>query len=161
MRRDATLSDCGLYRYVLEREWDTDLPPMVFIGLNPSTADAELDDPTIRRCIRFARDSGHGSLFMLNLFAWRTTDPAKLPSGPQAVGPENDLTLYGGCSAARAKGGLIVCAWGANPRALDRQAAVCELVGGPLHVLRLTAGGFPHHPVRLPASCTPILWEGP
>lgn len=160
MRRDATLSDCGLYRYVLEREWDTDLPPMVFIGLNPSTADAELDDPTIRRCLRFARDSGHGALIMLNLFAWRATDPGFLPPDVRAVGPENDLTLVGGCSAARAKGGLIVCAWGAHPRALDRQEAVRELVGGELHVLALTAGGQPRHPLYLPASYEPVPWEG-
>jgi hypothetical protein len=88
--RAAVLSECGRYRYVLTRTWDHDLAACAFIGLNPSTADAHEDDPTIRRCIRFARDWGHGGLIMLNLFAWRSTDPRGLLDAIFPVGPPAD-----------------------------------------------------------------------
>ncbi|HDR1569813.1 TPA: DUF1643 domain-containing protein, partial [Pasteurella multocida] len=74
MNNNAIFSDCGTYRYVLWRIWDTLLPRITFIGLNPSTADESNDDPTIRRCINFAKKWGYGGIYMVNLFAYRSTD---------------------------------------------------------------------------------------
>ena len=78
MRREAEISPCGLHRYRLTREWAPTLPTIAFVMLNPSTADGEIDDPTIRRCIGFARDLGYGRLHVVNLFTYRATDPREV-----------------------------------------------------------------------------------
>lgn len=109
IKSDALLSTCGLYRYWLSRTWG-DTPPLVVIGLNPSTADAMQDDPTIRRCIGFARREGCGGLMMLNLFAFRATDPAMLYTTQARVGPLNDYMLH------RLATGKVLAAWGAQSR---------------------------------------------
>src|SRR5882724_4976365 len=85
----AVLSDCERYRYALWRRW-AERPAVLFVGLNPSTADALQDDPTIRRCIRFAKAWGYGALYMGNLFAFRATDPRAMKAEADAVGPDND-----------------------------------------------------------------------
>ena len=78
IKRRASFSRCGRYRYALWREWDASLPRVLFIGLNPATADAEKDDNTMKRCMHYAREWGFGSMAVANLFAWRTTWPTEL-----------------------------------------------------------------------------------
>ena len=106
----AELSDCGLYRYLLTRTWDAQCERVVFIGLNPSTADATEDDPTIRRIIGFARSWGYGGVDMLNLFAFRATDPSDLKAAVDPVGPKNDRYLAEYTSRSHA----TVAAWGVH-----------------------------------------------
>lgn len=154
VERAAVLSECARYRYVLTRTWDHDLAPCVFIGLNPSTADAMNDDPTIRRCIRFARDWGHGGLVMLNLFAWRATDPKRLLDPLDPVGPRNnDLILEWTLRAGR-----VVGAWGAtHPQLVAARVDTLRSSGDlpPYDVLGRTAAGFARHPLYVGADVWP------
>lgn len=146
----------GAYRYNLWRAWDVDGAGgrVLFVGLNPSTADARQDDPTIRRCIRFARDWGYGGLWMANLYAYRATDPKALRTAENPIGDRNDHWLLSLARRAR----LTVAAWGAWPGPdPHRPANVMDLLGG-LHVLGLTAKGEPRHPLYMRADCEPIRW---
>lgn len=119
--RLADISDCGRYRYRLGRRWGWG-PPLAFIMLNPSTADADVDDPTIRRCMGFARREGCGGIVVVNLFALRATDPAELrKSAVDPVGPENDMAIESLIDAPLATGARVVCAWGAHALA-EKQA---------------------------------------
>lgn len=128
----------------------------MFIGLNPSTADEHQDDPTIRRCIGFAKTWGYDSLVMLNLFAWRATDPIDMLQAPDPVGPENDWHLMN----AAADADVIIAAWGTHGAHLGRDHVVRHMrwVGHRLHVLRLTKDGHPAHPLYLPAKLQPVRW---
>lgn len=108
MKSGATFSPCRRYRYRLWREWDAALPTVAFCGLNPSTAAETVDDPTIRRCVGFAKAWGYGRFEMLNLFGWRSTDPDGLLGLEDPIGPGNDGALVEGClNASR-----VVMAWG-------------------------------------------------
>jgi hypothetical protein len=151
----AVLSPCRTYRYGLFRMWDLDRPPVLFVGLNPSTADELADDPTIRRCVRFARDWGYGGLMMANLFAFRATKPDAMPATSVAIGPDTDVWLH----RLRERAGLVVAAWGAHPVASLRAERVAALLGD-VHILGLTAGGAPRHPLYMRASTRPTLWSG-
>ena len=149
----ATFSKCRTWRYSLARTWDVELPAVAFVGLNPSTADETADDPTIRRCVRFARDWDYGGIVMLNLFAYRATDPRDMKAAPDPIGPENDTYLR--TCASRA--GLVVAAWGAHGAYRDRaQEVVDRGLLGNFTVLGLTNGGHPRHPLYMKASCRPL-----
>lgn len=154
MERSATFSECGRYRYTLSRIWDDGSARVVFVGLNPSTADERVDDPTIRRCIAFAKAWGFGGVQVLNLFAFRATRPADMLCQPDPVGPDNDhhLTTY----AVRAA--LVVAAWGTLGSHMARDRAVRALLPG-LHCLRLTKHGHPAHPLYLPSDLRPVPWS--
>lgn len=157
----AVLSDCDRYRYLLGREWDDALPTAVFVMLNPSTADGRRDDPTIRRCLGYARAWDCGSLMVANLYAWRATDPRELWTADDPVGPENDAHLYAAATIAAETGGPLVAAWGANARQ-DRIAAVLALPGlDRLAALDVTKAGQPKHPLYLKADLTPQPWTAP
>src|SRR5438034_1141192 len=110
MTRSAVFSQCRQYRYVLRRRWHDKLPSVLFVALNPSTADEISDDATIRRCIGFARDWGFGALWMANLFAFRSTDPTALLKVRDPVGPRNDWWL----ARLSLETTLTVAAWGAH-----------------------------------------------
>ncbi len=143
----AVISDCGRYRYVLQRSLGGFLRwhrPMLFIMLNPSTADAMVDDPTIRRCISFAKREGMTHLTVVNLFALRATDPRELELAHDPVGPENDRHLEE--QVGKHRNGSVVAAWGAHEFAKRRAAAVLAKFG-PLHCLGLTKAGHPRHPL--------------
>lgn len=152
MFKTASLSDCGHYRYWLLRVWDDSSPALPFVMLNPSTADASIDDPTIRRCMSFAEREGAGGLSVFNLFAYRATDPATLKGLPSAQGPNNPRYLDSAMRYAVKHGVPVVCAWGsariAQPEAsaLKRRAAVW---GVDLVCLGKTKDGSPRHPLYL------------
>jgi hypothetical protein len=151
----AVISPCGKYRYLLERTWGIGLPRVTWIMLNPSTADAEKDDPTIRRCIGFSKEWGYGGLYVVNLFAWRATDPGELKRVLRPVGPENDH--YIGHAAANCK--EIVAAWGAHGSFQDRDKVVRKLLKGfGITALSLTTKGSPGHPLYLSANAQRIPW---
>jgi hypothetical protein len=125
----------------------------MFVGLNPSTADAMLDDPTIRRCIGFARSWGYGGLMMTNLFAFRATLPRAMKAAIDPIGPDNDQVLR----TAYLNAGIVIAAWGAHGAHKGRDVAVRAMLPR-LHYLRLTQGGHPGHPLYLPGSLSPLAW---
>ena len=155
--RGAELSPDGIYRYLLWRRWDADLPRALFVMLNPSTADAEVDDPTIRRCIGFAKSWGMGGIRVVNLYPFRATKPADLW---KARFPRGDGNLQH-IERAIDPHGISIAAWGAH----GREAQVRETrnlfyeLGVPLYALKLTADGAPSHPLYIPGDTMPIVYE--
>lgn len=154
----AIISACGAYRYRLERQWNPRLLKVAFVMLNPSTADASQDDPTIRRCIGFAKAWGFGGLVVGNLFALRSTDPKALYSHPEPIGPENDDHLRRIANEADP----VVCAWGTHGTLHDRGREVAELLDGRnLAALKVTAAGHPGHPLYIAANAEPKAYFAP
>lgn len=154
----ADISPCGKYRYLLSRTWDSTRPDLVFCMLNPSTADATADDPTVRKCMRFAAMNHYGGIKVVNLFAWRATDPKELwIGGRDLVGPENAVTLF-----KTFLGNDVVLAWGAHARRFAGHAnqvrSLALLNASRVFVLRKLDDGTPAHPLMLPYACklTPI-----
>lgn len=158
MNRTAVLSPDKIYRYSLTRSWAPELGCVGFGMLNPSTADHEIDDPTIRRCIHFAHDWGYGELVVVNAFAFRATDPELLVrTYLDAVGPDNDAAIL----AAVARSRIFVAAWG-NVLATfpDRAVTMRTLLKNiRLHHLGLTIPGHPRHPLYVKGTTKPQLWE--
>lgn len=157
MKKTAIISTCGTYRYKLTRTWNPALPRVTFIMLNPSTADADIDDPTIRRCINFAKSWGYGGITVVNLFAFRATRPdvmftAIREQGLDAVGPENNKHIEDAIRGAD----KVILAWGANGHALDRAHEVSEMIG-TAHCLETSGHGHPKHPLYIKAATTPKL----
>ncbi len=150
LKKWAVFSPCRLWRYELWRRWDGSKPYCMFIGLNPSTADENLDDPTVRRCIRYARDWGYGALCMTNIFAWRDTDPKKMKLQKDPIGAENDKTLLHRSIGA----GIIIAAWGTHGSHNARHLTVTRMLP-ELHALKITKDGFPGHPLYLPLDAKP------
>ena len=151
MTRQTIFSPCRTYRYALWREWIGGYGYAMFVGLNPSTADETQDDPTIRRCIAFAKAWGYSGLCMTNLFAFRATDPKDMKASADPTGPENDAHLLALADGA----GVIVAAWGANGIHKGRDANVRNLLPA-LHCLALTKDGHPGHPLYLRKTLTPV-----
>lgn len=152
MHGGATFDASGAYRYHLWREWDQSRPPVTFVMLNPSSADADRDDPTILRCIGFARGWGYGRLEVVNLFAWRAASPRDLFSAIAPEGPANREYL------ARVAGATRVLAWGNHGRRAPA-GALQLAVGGDTRCLGLTAIGQPRHPLYVRAGCELIAFE--
>ena len=109
LKKSAEISECGQYRYRLSRRWGPGLPTL-FIMLNPSTADAEIDDPTIRRCMGFAKSWGRDGIEVVNLFAFQATSPKDMQTAADPVGPENEVHV----EEAVAECFEVICAWGAH-----------------------------------------------
>jgi hypothetical protein len=147
--RGAVIDDTGDYRYALWRAWDANLPWLLWVMLNPSKADALKDDLTICKCVGFSKLWGYGGLYVVNLFALRSTDPKALYSAADPVGPRNDEYIRE--AADECEG--AVCAWGAHGALRDRNAhvkyLVRQFVRGPVWCLGLTKEGEPRHPGRL------------
>ncbi len=145
----AVVSDCQQYRYSLGRRW-SDGTTCLFVMLNPSTADATVDDPTIRRCIGFARREGCGALEVVNLYALRATDPKELQRHAAPRGPQSDQYV---ARAIAHCDGPIICAWGADPAARSVQGDMIGLIqraGRIPMCLGTTKAGMPRHPLYLP-----------
>lgn len=160
MIKSAVLSEDGKYRYRLSRSWG-DGPKVGFVMLNPSTADAEVDDPTIRRCVNFAKAWGYDGIEVVNLFAYRSTKPSFLDSDyffhPEG-GERGDEEIVAFCKDVD----LIVAAWGAHGHRRLRDELVLGLIrsqGKPVHVLGLTKDGKPRHPLYLSKDLKPVEWK--
>ena len=155
--RRASFSKCYRYRYRLSRVWRNPHQPKtaLFVGLNPSTADALSDDPTLRRIVNLADTWGFDGVAVANIFAWRCTDPDNLPRDMAlAVGPQNNRAIRQLASRAEK---TFVC-WG-NRCPLERERVVTRLLPAPLYCLGLTRQGRPRHPLYVPASTQARLWE--
>jgi hypothetical protein len=149
----AELSKNRMYRYRLSRVW-SDGPRATFVMLNPSTADEHSDDPTLRRCIGFARHWGLGGLNVVNLYAFRATQPADLWTAADPIGPDNDRYL----KDAGASSEVLVAAWGMHAKP-ERVKEVLSIPGfDMLTCLRTTKRGHPSHPLYLPSELSPTSW---
>jgi len=146
----ALFSDCGTYRYTLVRVWDQARPRLNFVGLNPSTADAIQNDPTITRVLERARRGGFGSLVVTNLYALRSTDPRALATHPDPVGPLNDGYLIEEAAFAD----VVLVGWGSDRTARERARQVLERFAGlerlDLRCLGINRDGAPIHPLYVP-----------
>lgn len=147
----AMISTCGRYRYFLFRRWAAKGKTATFIMLNPSTADSRQDDPTIRRCIGFAKREECSALVVVNLFALRATDPAELRRVEDPTGPENVEWVRKAVEQAREHVAPIIAAWGANPMVGEADGAVLAAIGRA-QCLGLTKAGAPRHPLYVPAD---------
>lgn len=147
MIRKATFSRCKTYRYLLEREWDSSKPKVLFVMLNPSTADHKQDDPTIRRCIGFAKDLGFGSLIIGNLFAYRATLPSDLAKAVEPVGPRNLKFLRKACRDAD----TTITAWGVAHvvKKLNPEKVLKSIDRLETYSLGYCKDGTPRHPLYL------------
>lgn len=150
-RQGAEFGEDREYRYRLWRTWDVAKPTLAFIMLNPSTADETQNDPTIRRCIGYARKWGYGKLVVGNLFAVRTPDPAKLYDYFDPVGPENDDHLQEICDDAN----KVIAAWGTHGGLGDRGQHVTMDLDAELYALDTTKEGHPVHPLYQPKDAKP------
>lgn len=153
----AMLSHDGVYRYELSRRW-ADGPAATFIMLNPSTADATLDDPTIRKCIGFAKRWKMGGIFVVNLFALRSTNPDALKTHVDPVGIENGVVIHDAVVRSR----VVIVAWGTKGNLMNRDDKIIELlemVGRDPLCLGITKGGFPKHPLYVSYETIPIRYK--
>lgn len=151
----ATISDCERYRYVLWRWWKKWLRPAIFVGLNPSTADETDDDATIRKCVGFAERWGCGGIIMLNLFAFRATDPKQMLKADNPIGPENDAVLREHLVSTN---GILVAAWGAHGHHLNRDVEVSKITD-QFRCLGTTKDGSPRHPLYVKYQQTLHPWK--
>lgn len=158
----AVLSEDGQYRYLLTRVWDRKRKPMVVVMLNPSSADAFTDDPTIRRLAGpngFARRDGAGGVVVVNLFALRSTDPRALLHHDDPIGRHNDAFIRRATDMAS----TVVCAWGAAGIHDDRGPQVVKALKArrvPLQCLGQTSTGQPRHPLYLPGTAVLEPYKG-
>ncbi|MCZ0926475.1 DUF1643 domain-containing protein [Halomonas janggokensis] len=156
----AIISDCGQYRYLLTRPSEVEHPERstaLFLMLNPSTADASLDDPTIRRCRGFARSWGCAGLAVANLYALRATNPKELWKHDAPIGDQNNAWL-----AKLAKEHCdIICAWGANakPGRVKEVSRILVDAGARLWCMGTTKSGAPKHPLYIKADQPLVAWE--
>jgi len=153
MKKNAILSEDRKYRYVLSRIWDETKPKVMIIGLNPSTADETEDDPTIGRCISFSKSWGYGGVYMLNLFAFRATQPKDMFNTQNPIGLENNsyIEIYS------KKVEKIVCAWGNHGIYKNRGNEIREKFD-KLFYLTLNQTGEPAHPLYLKFELVPKKW---
>lgn len=155
MKKEAVISQCGKYRYRLWREWDDSKPCVLFVMLNPSTADGEKDDPTIRRCIGYAKSWDFGSLYVGNLYAYRATNPKELLQVVDPLGVDNQKHLDYMVSQSN----LVIWAWGNGAivaKLEDRVGSTTWNLNDPAHYLEMSKGGVPKHPLYLKKDLKPI-----
>lgn len=154
----AIYSDCERYRYALTRVWDEAKPRLLFIMLNPSKATERANDPTVERCERRARVLGYGAMRVMNIFAWRETDPKKLRRATDPVGPENDALLLAGLAWAD----RVIAGWGVHGEHVGRGPEVEALLrgaGADLCCLGLSKAGHPRHPLYIAYAKPPMPWR--
>ncbi|MHB8595182.1 MAG: DUF1643 domain-containing protein [Ktedonobacteraceae bacterium] len=152
----AVFDKTNTYRYALWRAWSLDHPQITFIMLNPSTADAQRNDPTISRCIAFAQCWGFGALEVVNLFAYKATHPSDLLKAANPVGEENDRFLL----QALSRSSCLVAAWGTKGTLLARDKQVLQLLGHwrQVYCLGTTRDGHPLHPLYVSRNTIPIAF---
>jgi len=151
VERTALFDATGVYRYRLGRVWAPLFPRRcAFLMLNPSTADERIDDPTIRRCIGFAQSWGYGALDILNIFAYRSTDPGVLDRVEDPVGPENDRHIREVVGNPRCE--LVVAAWGVHGTCRNRNSEVLKILPENTMCLGFTKERHPKHPLYVPGD---------
>ena len=155
--RKAAFSRCQRYRYQLERRWECESPAkrVVFIGLNPSTADHRVDDPTIRRCMGFTRSWGYNTLTVVNLFAYRTPYPAELKKVLDPVGAYNSRHV----GSVIRDADLVIACWGRNGCWLEQDKQLVGRFKDRLFCLAENSDGSPAHPLYQPATAQPSRWS--
>lgn len=168
MEKSAIISPCGKYRYYLLREWEGK-PIATFIMLNPSTADAEIDDPTIKRCMKFARHWNHGGIQVINLFAVRTSAPSVMMNAADPVG-ERNKEFFEFALGRAGKDGKVICAWGNHGGHMAQDKTALGWIDAHLlwqkpQCLGLTNSEKPKHPLSrgkgfIPYSFEPIPYSG-
>lgn len=147
------------YRFELRRDWLADAPPILWVMLNPSTADNLANDPTIRKCIGFATRWGAGGISVVNLYGWRATDPVDLWKAADPIGKMNDSTIARYLDYAADLGARTIVAWGANARA-DRVKSFADLLGRhEAWHLGLTNNRQPRHPLMVPYRTPLSRWQ--
>ena len=158
VKSEAVYSNCENYRYTLTREWDAEKQKVLFIMLNPSTADETKNDATVERCERRARNLNFGSVRICNIFAWRETNPFKLKQKTKPIGKDNNKIIQDSTIWAND----IICAWGTHGSHLERDEEIKKLLssnGCKLYHLGLTKNGHPKHPLYVPYSQDIIRWR--
>lgn len=161
MHKSAMLSDCGKYRYSLSRIWDNKGPLLAWVCLNPSIADAERDDPTLKQMMHFSQAWGYGGLYVTNLFAYRTTYPKDLTklSREVAVGPLNNEHIGHVLAMTQA----VIGGWGASGTRWGRDKEVLSLIkasGRTLLAFETSDARFPLHPLYKKHTLTAKPWVG-
>ncbi len=154
----AVYSDCERYRYSLTRIWAPRGRRVLFVMLNPSTATEVQNDPTVERCERRARALGYGAFRVVNIFAWRDTDPRAMRAAADPVGPENDSAILSGAAWAD----QVIAGWGTHGAHMGRGAAVRDLLRGSgvrLYHLGLSKAGHPRHPLYITYARQPEFWD--
>lgn len=156
--RKAVFSRCKRYRYQLTRRWDREAPErhVVFIGLNPSTADHQVDDPTIRRCMGFTRNWGYNTLTVINLFAYRTPYPVELKKSADPIGPQNSRHLGRVIRSAD----LVIACWGRHGGWQEQDQRLLRRFGDRLYCLAENNDGSPAHPLYQKSTVQPLRWPG-
>lgn len=152
----AVMSKDNTYRYSLTRIWELSLPRICFIMLNPSTADHKEDDPTIRRVMGFSKSLGFGSVEVVNLFAYRATDPENMKRYPDPIGPENNQHIFKAVEDST----KVILAWGNNGTFMGRNEQVMEMLKNDKHLyaLEVSKPGHPKHPLFLKLGLEPVLF---
>ena len=145
----ATADIRGDYRYTLTRVWDLSLPTITFVLLNPSTADETQLDPTLKKCVKFAKRDGYGGMTILNLYAFRSPYPKVMNAAADPVGPDNDRVLA-------AATGMVVAGWGTGAHPARVAHALTLLPR--LHALKITKDGHPQHPLYVAHDAPVIAW---
>jgi len=148
---NAIFSDDRKYRYVLIRGWDNNKPSLMIISLNPSTADEKRNDPTIRRCIGFAKKWRYGKLFVTNLFAFRATNPRDLFNSKNPVGDKNDYWI----KKLSKRVNKIVLAYGNHGKFKDRHNEILKIIKTP-YCIKKSKNNMPMHPLYLKYTDDPI-----
>lgn len=155
MNSGAKFSSCKKYRYRLWRIWDDQKPVMVFCMLNPSTADEVENDPTVARCQERAKRNGYGGIEVVNIFAFRSTDPRALYRAQDPIGPENNGHIKDALKSAS----TVICAWGKHGELSDRGVEVLKLIlnlGHKPMALKINKDGSPGHPLYVGYDVKPV-----
>jgi len=151
LKTDAILSEDRKYRYLLSRIWDESKSTVMIIGLNPSTADETENDPTIERCISFAKSWGYGGVYMLNLFGFRATQSKDMFNAEEPIGIDNDEYIKKYSKICD----KVVCAWGNDGNYKNRSQEILAIIKNSYY-LKLNKTGEPAHPLYLKADLVPI-----
>ena len=155
VENSAIISECGFYRYELRRIWQPKTGLVCWVMLNPSIADANIDDPTIRRCMGYTARWGYGGIIVVNLFALRATNPSNLRESTDPIGPDNYHYVFKASWEAK----ITIAAWGIRGKYLKQNEKVLAQLTNA-HYLALTKDGSPGHPLYLNSELQPIPFEG-
>ena len=154
LKKDAIISDNDKHRYCLSRIWSNGDNIVAFIGLNPSTADANKDDSTITKCVNYAKQWGFDGLYMINLFSFRATDKEEMLKDDNPTNAENDKCINKYINKAN----KVICAWGNDGVFKNRHKYIIDNFEN-LYCLTINKTGQPHHPMYLKLDIQPIKYK--